>query len=1611
MEEHRASSLLEAAVAQVWRDLLAVSDVNPDDDFFELGGDSLRAVEMLAMVDEILLTLVDFPDFLEEPTVAGLAAAVERSRLEPSDTAPEPLRVAPAAADRIPCTFAQERLWFLDQLTGPTGVYNMPLGTRFRGELDSQALARGIREIVRRHGALRTTFGSDADGPFQVVAPDPRIDFTERDLTSEADPEQAAQRLVDEFASLPFDLEVGPLVRALLLHLSESEHVLELVFDHIICDGWSQIVVHDELGELYDAYREDRDPQLPEPSLQYVDYAARQRERQTDVALENVLEYWRERLAGTPDVLEIPTDRPRPPMPSGRGATRRTHLSAESAETIRAFARAEGVTLFVSLLAVFDVLLFRITGQETVTVGTTSASRQRGESQAVGLFASTVALRADLDGEPTFRELLSQVRRTVLEAVAYQDAPFERLVAELRPERDPSRHPIFQVFFAHVPLAALAIEGAEPFDASPPTSRFDLTLWVEEETDGLDLVWEFSTDLFDVATVERLERQYLQLLDAALGDPDRPVTMLPLMGDAERRALLESGGERGHEFQVDCLHELFERRAAAQPDAVAVTYEGACLRYGTLNERANQLAHRLRGLGVGPESLVALCLERSPDLVVAILGVLKAGGAYVPLDPEYPFDRLAFALDDTKARVLVTTEHLLDRLPDDAAAVVCLDRDALALEGESAENPASATTPVNAAYVIYTSGSTGRPKGVVVEHRNVARLFAATDDWFGFEAGDTWTLVHSYAFDFSVWELWGALLYGGRLVVVPQWTTRSPGALRDLLVEERVTVLNATPSLFLSVLDDLLVEAGGLSLRLIVFGGEALHPPTLRAWFERFGAGGPTLVNMYGITETTVHVTYRPITLADCNRDSSPIGEPIPDLQLYVLDAKFEPVPEGVPGELYVGGAGVARGYLNRPELTEERFLPNPHGSGRLYRTGDRARNVGGELEYLGRIDTQVKIRGFRIELGEIQNALTDHPDIRDAIVTTFEGASGDTRLAAYTVPEGSRTVGSDELRRHLEARLPVYMVPSSFVQLEELPLTPNGKLDRAALPPPVAEERSEEAAGSPGTVTEQRIAEIWQEVLGVEAGPADNFFHLGGHSLLAARVTTRTRDEFAIELSVRALFDRPTLGAFAAHVDAARSQASDQGSALAAEASTPGRRATYPLSFQQQQLLFLDQLAPGSAVYNAAFAVRVLGPLDRVALTRAVETLVERHEALRTVLEVDGDSAMQLVLDDWSIEFPLVLLDHLPPEERQPTLEARLREGARRPFDLQRDLLLRPTLFRLDANDHVLLLQTHHVAFDAWAIDIFFTELGEVYRAALENREPRLPSLPASYGDFALWQRARLTGRMLEDEVAFWRTHLSGAPLAPLLAAERPRQAAAELEAASVAFELSQPLADDARALCAAEGVTAYMLLLSAFATLLYRLTGQDDLLVGGPSANRVRSDFDGVIGFFANTVVTRVRLDGNPSFSELLRRVRASTLETMEHQELPFEQVVEAIGPPRLPGVNPLFQVNFRTRTERISAIELHGTETSLLPADVGLARFDVAFEANVHEHGVSVELIYAADLFERPTIERLAAAFERILGQGVAVPSRRLLALELADEQAVVASGPGIPRRGAG
>jgi amino acid adenylation domain-containing protein len=1043
----------------------------------------------------------------------------------------------------FPTSFAQQRLWFLHQWDSNTPLYNVARPFRLAGPLDVSALERSVNEIVRRHESLRTSFSMVDGQPVQVITPALTITVPVVDLSSipEVEREAEALRLASEEARLPFDLSHGPLLRVTVLRLAEQEHCLLLTLHHIVSDGWSMSVLFRELSALYKALLTGKPSPLAELPIQYPDFAVWQRRWLQGEVLNRQLAYWKKKLADAPAALELPTDRPRPPVQTYRGARQSLVLPKELNEALKTLSRRQGVTLFMTLLAAFQTLLYRYTGQDDIVVGSPIAGRNRKEIEGlIGFFVNTLVLRTDLSGDPSFRELLGRVRDGALDAYTHQELPFEKLVEELHPRRSLSHSPLFQVLFAlqNVPTTGLQLAGltVSGLKADRETATFDLSLQIVEESNSLKGTIEYNTDLFDEATIGRMRGHFQTLLESIVADPDRRISDFSLLTESERHQLLVEWNDTRPEYPKDrCIQQLFEEQVERTPDAVAIVFEGQELTYRELNRRANRVARRLIGFGVGPEVLVGICLERSPEMVVGILGVLKAGGAYVPLDPLYPKDRLAFMLEDSEIQVVITEERLTSCLPPRKAHVVyldALDRWSGLEASQLSTNPDHRTTASNSAYVIYTSGSTGKPKGVLITQYNVTRLLRATESWFHFDQNDIWTLFHSYAFDFSVWEIWGALLYGGRLVVVPYWVSRSPQLFYKLLSKHKVTVLNQTPSAF-----GQLIEAekssndpADLALRLAIFGGEALDVQLLKPWFDRHGDQRPQLVNMYGITETTVHVTYRPITTKNLSTSrGSLIGKPIPDLELYVLDQNQNLVPIGVAGELYVGGAGVGRGYLNRPELTAERFVPNPfraQAGQRLYRSGDLVRHLpSGDLEYLGRIDAQVKIRGFRIELGEIESVLRQHAAVREVVVIARGEKPPDQRLLAYVVSAQPAPTIS-ELNDFLRQKLPAYMVPANFVFLEALPLTSNGKIDRGKLPDPDPSRPEQESSFvAPRTPVEELLAEIWGDVLNLrQVGVHDNFFELGGHSLLLTQVASRIEQTFQLALPLRVLFDAPTI-------------------------------------------------------------------------------------------------------------------------------------------------------------------------------------------------------------------------------------------------------------------------------------------------------------------------------------------------------------------------------------------------------------------------------------------------------------------------------------------------------
>ncbi len=1476
---------------------------------------------------------------------------------------------------QAPASFAQERMWFLDQLSPERAAYSLVVALRMRGALDADALERALSEIVRRHEALRTTFAAHEGSPAQVIHPARPLALPPEPVADEA----ALRDCIRTETRAPFDLAAGPLFRARLLRLRGDEHVLLVSMHHIVSDGWSLGVFTGELSALYSAFARGEASPLPRVEVQYADFAAWQREQLCGERLDAEVAYWTERLRGAPALLELPTDRPRPAVQRPLGAREHATLPAPLAARLHEIAREERGTLYMVLLAAWSVLLSRYSGQGEIVVGSPVAGRTRRELEgSVGLFVNTLPLRVDLAGDPAFRALLARVRETTLGAFQHPDLPFEKLVEALAPERSLGHSPLFQVLFslqtARQPAPALAgLEVSRLDIAEQDSAKFDLTMLLRESPGGLAAMLEYRTDLFDAATVRRMLDHYQLLLEGIAADPAQRISALPLLGSAER-ATIDTWNATATEYPSRCIHQLFEAQAARTPDAVALVSEGLTLTYSELDASANRLAHHLRGRGIGPESRVAVCLERGLDMVVALFGVLKAGGAYVPLDPDYPRDRLAHMLADSGAALLLTEDRLLDRLPAHPA-VLCVDVERAAIAAESPVAPESAVRPENLAYVIYTSGSTGTPKGAMNQHGGVVNRLLWMQDQYGLDASDVVLQKTPFSFDVSVWEFFWPLATGARLVMARPGGHRDPAYLVETIQAESVTTLHFVPSMLEHFLAEPGVEAC-TTVRRVVCSGEALPPELRTRFFTHLGA---ELHNLYGPTEAAVDVSAW-----ECTSDETgcvPIGRPIANTQLYVLDAELAPVPVGVPGELFIAGIQVGRGYLARPGLTAEKFIPDPFAPGaRMYRTGDRARwMANGALEYLGRVDFQVKLRGFRIELGEIEAALREQPGVREA-VAVVRGGPADPRLVAYVVGESAE---SAQLRDALRARLPEYMVPATVVVLEALPLSPNGKVDRKALPAPDlgAERASYVAARTP---VEEVLCGIWAEVLRVErVGADDDFFALGGHSLLATRVVARAREAFAVEISLRAFFEASTPARLARYVESARRGGS--AAPLPRIVPTPRGEAA-PVSFAQERMWFFDQMEPGSAVYNIPQALRLRGALHVAALERALTEILRRHEILRTTFRSDASGPVQVVHPAQPVALPVEAVQD----------EAALEEEARRPFDLAAGPLFRARLLRLRDDEHVLLVSMHHIVSDGWSLGVFARELSALYSASVRGDESPLAALAVQYADYAAWQREQLSGQRLDAELAYWTERLRGAPALLELPTDRPRPAVQTHRGASHRFTLPAPLVAELRSLGQREGATLYMVLLAAWSVLLSRYSGQQEVVVGSPIAGRTHGEVEGLIGLFVNTLALHVDLTGNPAFRDLLKQVRETTLGAYEHQDLPFEKLVEALAPERSGGHSPIFQALFSLQNAPADAIQMAGLDVERAQVPSETTKFDLSLFATEGEGELELALRYRTELYDAETTRRMLKQF-RLLLEGIAAePDQRAADLPLMDAE---------------
>ncbi len=1514
------------------------------------------------------------------------------------DLAQEVILPQPRETNCFPLSFSQERLWFLDQLDGASPVYNIPSALRISGTLDVKAMQAALDQLIQRHEVLRTVFPARDSQPAQVILPHLDVDLPVIDLgeVPEPDREPEALRLARAEIDRPFDLAHGPLLRLSLYRLAPQSHLLLLVIHHIIADGWSMARLVAELAALYPAACAHTPSSLPPLPLQYADYAVWQRAWLSGEARERQLTYWRQQLAGLPPLLELPSDHPRPAQLSPRGHTLNFTFGSDLADRLRRLTQRENVTLFMLLLASFQALLSRYSGQTDIPIGVPIANRPRAELEPlIGFFANTLVLRGDLAGDPSFAELLGRVREMALGAYAHPDLPFELLVETLQPLRNLAVSPLFQVMFVLQNFQAQPIQlpnlTLAPVDLDLQTAPFDLTLNMAETANGLEGSLVYNTDLFEQGSMLRMIAHFQTLLGSIAAAPSRRISQLDLLTPVERNQVLVEWNQTQAALPVErCFHQLFEDQAERTPDAQAVFFEGEILTYRQLNERANLLAHRLRKMGVRPDRLVAICLERSVDLVTAVLAVLKAGGAYLPVDPAYPPDRQAFMLADAGVRTVISRQALLDRLSAPKLHSLLLEPGwEVSAEFSSPhwkKNPVNRTGPHHLAYVIYTSGSTGKPKGVMIEQRGVVNLYAGLQrviyDRLPKRALRV-SLNAPVSFDPSVQQM-VMLASGHALYIIPQEVREDGHLLVEYIRHHRLDVVDCVPTQLQGMIAEGLLDETGYAPLAMLPGGEAIDEPT---WKLLAQAKRIAFYNMYGPTECACDSTICPITGAGTTPS---IGWPIINARLYILDAAMQPAPIGVPGELYIGGMGVGRGYLHRPELTAEKFIPDPFAAllpsaqglplparDRLYRTGDRVRYRGdGSLEFLGRVDFQVKIRGFRIELGEIETALKTHPEIADAAVIVWPELPGGPGLVAYLVRRSAEiALSAAQVREHLRRSLPDYMVPSYIEWIDHLPLTSNGKVDRKALPrPDLSHQASSGASQAPRTPVEQILAGIWMAVLGrQQVGIHDNFFEIGGHSLLATQVISRACKAIQVELSVRALFEHPTIAELAETIEIWKQ--ADRGVEIPPilPAAAEGE---VPLSFTQERLWFLDRLDPGSPVYNLPAFVRIHGKVDVEVFERCLDEIASRHASLRTTFVDKAGEALQRIAARIRVPVKIVDLSGGPREEAGMEALRLAGEEYMEPFDLGAGPLLRVTLYRTAAEESLVLLVMHHIVSDGWSLGILVREIAALYPAFSAGEPSPLPALQIQYPDFAAWQRETLRGAVLATELDYWKEQLNDLPPLLPLPTDHPRPALQSSRGASFSFEVPHALTAELNALAQQENVTLFMLLLAAFQVLLARCTGQTDIPVGVPIANRPRAELEPLIGFFVNTLVLRGDLSGDPSFQDLLVRVREVALGAYAHQDLPFELLVDALQPQRNLAVSPLFQVMFVLQNTPGQAIELPGLTLTSLELPTQTAMFDLTLTAVETGESLACNLEYNTDLFDPGTPLRLSRHFLTLL-----------------------------------
>ena len=1577
---------LEQELCQIWQDVLGLERVGVTDNFFKLGGHSLLAIKLISRLRRKYGKEIKLISLFDKPTVKEFKEEIEKSGIEEERIVIPHLEPRPVRAE---LSFAQQRLWFLDKLMPDKVVYNMPIALEFKGLLDRIALKNVFKEISQRHEILRTVFKETEDGQaYQEILKRVEL-YEEIDLSSQENQIDIVEQYKVREANWKFDLSQGPLCRVKLLILNKEHHVLLITIHHIISDGWSINVLFEEVKQIYSYCITGSKEKLVSLSLQYVDYSVWQRDWFTGERLTEQLNYWQKKLQGATGELNLPTDRPRPKELTYEGGYHIFELGQELGVKVQAICEQQGVSLHMFLLAALNVLLYKLSGNDDIVVGVPTSGRHiPGTENLIGFFVNTLVMRSSVSGSKTFLQLLQEVRTDCLQSYQYQDMPFEKLVDFLEIERATNKNPIFQVFFDVKNYSKVVNEFSDNLKIKNITneyaiSKFDLEVaCYKNQRNVITVKMLYQLSLYDKDTIQRMGGYYKNIIEFVAKSLKEKIRNIKFLPKEEVNYQLIKLNDTNLLMDEQCvIHGLFEKQVGRTPDSIVVIYENLYLSYKELNDRANRLAYYLKIVyGVKENDLVSLCLDRSEHMLIGILAILKSSCCYVPIASDYPDERKSYIIKDAACQLVLSSDICakeLKSLLDDTKQILSIDNERFLekLSEYSDDNPEGLVNNNDLAYVMYTSGTTGNPKGAGITHSGLENRIKWMNEQYPLRSNDKILQKTPYTFDVSVWELLWSICYGACTVFAKPGGHRDSDYIKDISRKEQITIMHFVPSMLIAYVG-VLDRSYKHNLRYLFCSGEELKPSVLKESYKKLGE--VEIHNLYGPTEASIDVLH----YGCVDRDTSNvyIGKPISNIQTYILSDDINLLPIGSVGEIYIGGIGLARGYINRPGLTAEKFIANPfateedikRGCSRLYRTGDLGRYLpDGNIEYIGRNDEQVKIRGFRIELGEIESVLQSYDGISQSVVVTKSRESGDKYLVGYYVAE--KKLDKNNILSYLHNKLPEYMVPSILVYLDKIPLMVSGKVDKKALPEPFF--KSDQAYQAPQDQLEKELCKIWQEILGLtQIGVNDNFFKLGGHSLLAIKLISRLRKKYGKEIKLISVFDKPTIREFKEEINESN-QLRD--TIVIPRLSMSPRKAE--LSFAQQRLWFLDKLLPDAVVYNMPIALELRGKLDERALKATFEKIIQRHEVLRTIFkETDNGEVYQEVLNRVEAYEEINLMN-------KPTNiveEYKLQEATWK-FDLSRSPLCKIKLLILNDEHYLLLITMHHIISDGWSLNVFFEEMGVIYRNYISKSEVSLSELPVQYIDYSVWQRNWLVGDKLTEQLNYWQEKLHEVPEDIGLPTDKPRPQQLSYKGEHHYFELDEKVFSQVQSICIREGVSAYMFLLAALDVLLYKLSGNDDIVVGSPTAGRHIEGTERLIGFFVNTLVMRSKVTGRKTFKQLLLEVRTDTLQSYQYQDIPFEKLVDSLGIERVANKNPLFQVRFVVIEDDDIKINLGSDlSASFIPTPVEQSKFDLLFRFFILEkRKLVVRIEYLSDLYNLETIKRFDRYFRSIISLIVA------------------------------